>query len=203
MRLVRSPGHWRHWLGGCGVWLSPLGLCLGAACGLQGPGVALYVAQVAINATVAEDVLLSVAFSCPGVPTIEWRYASHKGAQRIVAWQPGTQAHVAPSHQHRVCTFDNGSLQLLRVGPHDAGVYVVTVSEQLLGSSLGTVALHVSEVLYEDLHFVAVVLAFLTAVGAVLAGLLWVCNRCGRLWKQRLLTGGSSTERVELQDMAY
>lgn len=105
---------------------------------------ALYVAQVAINATVAEDVLLSVAFSCPGVPTIEWRHASHKGAQRIVAWQPGTQANVAPSHQHRICTFDNGSLQLLQVGPQDAGVYVVTVSEQLIGSSLGTIALHVS-----------------------------------------------------------
>lgn len=46
-----------------------------------------------------------------------------------------------------------------------------------------------TEVIYEDLHFVAVVLTFLTAVGSVLAGLLWVCNRCGRLWKQRLLAG--------------
>ncbi|XP_055971175.1 V-set and transmembrane domain-containing protein 5 [Sorex fumeus] len=183
-----------------GFWLTPFVLCLGTACGLQGPCVGLYIAQEAINATVAEDVLLSVAYSCPGVPTIEWRHASSRGARRIVAWQPGTQADVAPSHQHRVCTFDNGSLQLLQVGTHDAGVYVVTVSEQLGGSRLGTIALHVSEVLYEDLHFVTVVLAFLAAVGTVLAGLLWVCSRCGRL-RQRPLEAGSSTERVELQDV--
>ncbi|XP_060035636.1 V-set and transmembrane domain-containing protein 5 isoform X3 [Erinaceus europaeus] len=216
----------------CGLWLG-LALCLGAASGglaLQatGPALTLYAPQPAINATVAQDVLLSVAYSCPGVPTIEWTHTSTWGARRVAAWQPGAGTNVSRSHQGRVCTFDNGSLQLLHVGVRDTGYYVVMVSERLGGSRLTTITLHVSgesrargggggarggrrpgsvasptpEVLYEDLHFVAVFLALLATVAALLVSLLWVCDRCThRLQRSGCKLAGGATEELELQEL--
>lgn len=171
----------------------------------------LYIPHSAINATVKEDILLSAEYSCHGIPTIEWRYTSNWGVQKIVEWKPGTQANVSQSHKGRVCTFDNGSIQLFGVGVRDSGYYVITVTEHLGSSQFGTIVLHVSgktapgapvtasvweanlvmsgdlpplplahpaEILYEDLHFVAVFLALLAAVAAVLISLMWVCNKC-------------------------
>ncbi|XP_060035635.1 V-set and transmembrane domain-containing protein 5 isoform X2 [Erinaceus europaeus] len=167
-----------------------------------GPALTLYAPQPAINATVAQDVLLSVAYSCPGVPTIEWTHTSTWGARRVAAWQPGAGTNVSRSHQGRVCTFDNGSLQLLHVGVRDTGYYVVMVSERLGGSRLTTITLHVSEVLYEDLHFVAVFLALLATVAALLVSLLWVCDRCThRLQRSGCKLAGGATEELELQEL--
>lgn len=109
-----------------------------------GQGVSLYIPQSAINATVEEDILLSVEYSCPGVPTIEWKYTSTWGVQKIVEWRPGTQANISQSHKDRVCTFDNGSIQLFSVGVRDSGYYVITVTERLGSSQFGTIVLHVS-----------------------------------------------------------
>uniref|UniRef100_A0A8C0SY96 Immunoglobulin domain-containing protein n=1 Tax=Canis lupus familiaris TaxID=9615 RepID=A0A8C0SY96_CANLF len=162
----------------CGLALGLLALCLAAARALQGRGVSLYIPQAAINATVEEDILLSVDYSCHGVPTIEWRYTSSWGAQKLVEWRPGTQANISRSHRDRLCTFDNGSIQLFSVGVRDSGYYVIRVTERLGGSQLGTIVLHVSEILYEDLHFVAVFLALLAAAAALLVSLLWLCNQC-------------------------
>uniref|UniRef100_A0A9L0IQG7 V-set and transmembrane domain-containing protein 5 n=1 Tax=Equus asinus TaxID=9793 RepID=A0A9L0IQG7_EQUAS len=157
----------------CPVWRKP------------GQGVSLYIPQSAINATVEEDILLSVEYSCHGVPTIEWRYTSNWGVQKIVEWKPGTQANISQSHKDRVCTFDNGSIQLFSVGVRDSGYYVITVTESLGSSQFGTIVLHVSEILYEDLHFVAVFLAFLTAVAAMLISLMWVCNKCAYKFQRK------------------
>uniref|UniRef100_A0A8C5L5K0 V-set and transmembrane domain containing 5 n=1 Tax=Jaculus jaculus TaxID=51337 RepID=A0A8C5L5K0_JACJA len=166
-------------------------------------GVSLYIPQSAINATIQEDVLLSVDYSCHGVPTIEWKHTSNWGMQKIVEWKPGALANVSPSHKGRVCTFDNGSIQLFRVGVRDSGYYVVTVTEHPGSSQIGTIVLHVSEVLYEDLHLVAVFLAFLAAVAAVLISLMWVCNRCAYKFqrKRRHKLKESTTEEIELQDI--
>ena len=188
-----------------------------------GQGVSLYIPQPAINATVEEDILLSVDYSCHGIPTIEWKYTSSWGVQKIVEWKPGTQANISQSHKDRVCTFDNGSIQLFSVGVRDSGSYIVTVTERLGSSRFGTIVLHVSgetlpgpqgplenwsvweanlilrdvicppppppthpvEILYEDLHFVAVFLAFLVAVAALLISLMWVCNKCAYKFQRK------------------
>ncbi|KAB0393402.1 hypothetical protein E2I00_003772 [Balaenoptera physalus] len=98
----------------------------------QGQGVSLYIPQAAINATVEEDILLSVAYSCHGIPIIEWKYTSNWG--------------------DRVCTFDNGSIQLFSVGVRDSGYYVITVTERLGSSQFGTIVLHVSESTTEEIE---------------------------------------------------
>nr|XP_036867587.1 V-set and transmembrane domain-containing protein 5 isoform X1 [Manis javanica] len=200
---------------GRGVSLGLLALCLAAARCLQSQGVSLYIPQSAINATVEDDILLSVEYSCHGVPTIEWKYTSTWGVQKIVEWKPGTQANISQSHKDRVCTFDNGSIQLFSVSVRDSGYYVITVTEHLGSSQFGTIVLHVSdivspfpsscslEILYEDLHFVAVFLAFLAAVAAVLISLMWVCNKCAYKFqrKRRHKLKESTTEEIELQDV--
>lgn len=198
----------------------------------------LYIPQSAINATVEEDILLSVEYSCHGIPTIEWKYTSTWGVQRIVEWKPGTQANISQSHKDRVCTFDNGSIQLFSVGVRDSGYYVITVTERLGSSQFGTIVLHVSgktapgalcvggrlhdikkdlsslllfpvphptEILYEDLHFVAVFLAFLTAVAAVLISLMWVCNKCAYKFqrKRRHKLKGNSWSLVIISSCFY
>ncbi|XP_063112304.1 V-set and transmembrane domain-containing protein 5 isoform X2 [Cavia porcellus] len=168
-----------------GFSLGLLALCLAAARSLQSQGVLLYIPQSTINATVQENILLSVQYSCHGVPTIEWRYTSNWAMQKIVEWKPGTQANISESHKGRVSTFDNGSIQLSSVGVRDSGYYVITVTEHLGSSQFGTIALHVSEIHYEDLHFVAVFLALLAAVAAVLISLMWVCNRCAYKFQRK------------------
>ena len=104
----------------------------------------LYIPQSVINATVQEDILLSVDYICHGVPTIEWKYTPNWGVQKIVEWKPGTPANVSQSHRDRVCTFDNGSIRLFSVGVRDSGYYIITVTEHLGSSQSGTILLHVS-----------------------------------------------------------
>ncbi|XP_021108311.1 V-set and transmembrane domain-containing protein 5 isoform X3 [Heterocephalus glaber] len=166
-------------------------------------GVSLYIPHSAINATVQEDILLSVDYYCHGVPTIEWKYTSNWGEQKIVEWKPGTQVNISESHKDRVCTFDNGSIQLFSVGVRDSGYYVITVTEHLGSSQFGSIVLHVSEIRYEDLHFVAVFIALLAAVAAVLISLIWVCNRCAYKFqrKRRHKLKESTTEEIELQNV--
>ncbi|XP_072467441.1 V-set and transmembrane domain-containing protein 5 isoform X1 [Notamacropus eugenii] len=186
-----------------GITLGLFAFCLATARCLQSQGVSLTIPQPNINATVAQDILLSVEYSCHGVPTIEWKYTSYWGMQKIVEWQPGTQANVSQSHKDRVCTYDNGSILLFRVGVRDTGYYTVTVTEGLGSSQFGIIVLHVSEILYEDLHFVAVVLAFLGAVATVLISLMWVCNKCSYKFqrKRRHKLKESTTEEIELQNI--
>nr|XP_020011592.1 V-set and transmembrane domain-containing protein 5-like [Castor canadensis] len=131
----------------------------------------------------------------------------------VLSWLP--QRHLAilchthstpapnPFALNQVCTFNNGSIQLFCVGERDSGYYVITATESLGSSQFGTIVLHVSEILYEDLHFVAVFLALLGAVAAVLISLMWVCNRCAYKFqrKRRHKLKESTTEEIELQDV--
>ncbi|GAB1293883.1 V-set and transmembrane domain-containing protein 5 [Apodemus speciosus] len=156
-------------------------------------------AEPAINATVQEDILLSVDYMCHGVPTIGVEvHTPNWGVQKIVEWKPGTPANVSQSHRERVCTFDNGSLQLFSVGVRDSGYYTATVTEHLGSSQSGTILLHVSEIRYEDLHFVAVFFALLAAVAVVLISLMWVCNQCAYNPQE---VEQSTTEEIEMKDV--
>ncbi|XP_049976586.1 V-set and transmembrane domain-containing protein 5 isoform X2 [Alexandromys fortis] len=185
-----------------GIPLGLLALWVAAARCLQSHGVSLYIPRSAINATVQEDILLSVEYSCHGVPTIEWKYTSNWGEQKIVEWKPGTPANVSQSHTNRVCTFDNGSIQLFGVGVRDSGYYIITVTEHLGSKQFGTIMLHVSEIRYEDLHFVAVFFALLAAVAVVLISFMWVCNQCAHKFqrKRRHKLRESTTEELEMKD---
>ncbi|XP_028903621.1 V-set and transmembrane domain-containing protein 5 [Ornithorhynchus anatinus] len=187
--------------GGRGVLLGVLSLCLAAGRCLHSREVSLYIPHSTVNATVDENILLSVDYSCQRSPTIEWTYTSSWGMQKIVTWRPGAPPNISRSYQDRVCTYDNGSILLLSVGVRDTGYYVVTVTEDFGDTRLGTIVLNVNEILYEDLHFVAVFLALLTAMSAVLISLMWVCNKCAykfRTTRKRRLKE-STTEEIELQ----
>lgn len=186
-----------------GIPLGLLALWVATARCLQSHGVSLSIPRSAINATVQEDILLSVEYSCHGVPTIEWKCTSNWGEQKIVEWKPGTPANVSQSHTDRVCTFDNGSIQLLGVGVRDSGYYIITVTEHLGSRQFGTIMLHVSEIRYEDLHFVTVFFALLAAVAVVLISFMWVCNQCVHKFqrKRRHKLRESTPEELEMKDV--
>uniref|UniRef100_A0A8C8RPN3 V-set and transmembrane domain containing 5 n=1 Tax=Pelusios castaneus TaxID=367368 RepID=A0A8C8RPN3_9SAUR len=148
-------------------------------------GVSLFVPQPNINATVTQNILLSVEYACKGVVTIEWKHVSSWGTNKIVEWKSGNYSNVSKTYKDRVNTYENGSIQLLNVGVRDAGYYVVTITEELGTNIYGTIVLSVYEIIYEDLHFVAVFFAFLTAVSAVLVCFMWFCNKSVHLFQNK------------------
>ncbi|EMP26647.1 High affinity choline transporter 1 [Chelonia mydas] len=163
-------------------------------------GVSLLVPQPNINATVAQNILLSVEYSCKGIVSIEWKHVSSWGTNKIVEWKPGSYTNISKSYKDRVNTYENGSIQLLNVGVRDAGYYVVTITEELGTNIYGTIVLTVYEIIYEDLHFVAVFFAFLTAVSAVLVCCMWFCNKSVHLFQnKRDKLKERTAEEIELQ----
>ncbi|XP_068786619.1 V-set and transmembrane domain-containing protein 5 isoform X2 [Struthio camelus] len=200
-------------LQGCrrrGVVVGTVTLCLAAGWALQTPGgVSLLVPQPNINATVAQNILLSVEYSCRGVATIEWKHVSSWGTKKIVEWKSGNYVNISAVYKDRVTIFENGSIQLLNVGVRDAGYYFVTVTEEYGTNIYGTIIVNVyvlhfsvlpAEIIYEDLHFVAVFFAFLTAVSAILICFMWLCNKFVHLFQKKThkLTA-STTEEIELE----
>ncbi|XP_066475592.1 V-set and transmembrane domain-containing protein 5 [Tiliqua scincoides] len=164
--------------------------------------VPLLISQPSINATVTQNVLLSIAHTCKEAPVIQWKRTSAWGTAKIAEWQPGSYTNISSSHVDRVNVYDNGSLRLLSVDTRDSGYYLVTVTGESGISIYGTILLNVSEILYEDLHFVAVFFAFLVAVSAVLVCLMWLCNKFAHLLqKERHQLKVSTTEETELQMM--
>ncbi|XP_029458193.1 V-set and transmembrane domain-containing protein 5 isoform X2 [Rhinatrema bivittatum] len=163
-----------------------LALCSVELC-LPGLGITLLVPQPIINATAAQNILLPVEHACIGTPAITWEYMSNWGwgMQNIISWKAGIFVNVSKSYDARVHRYENGSIQLLNIGTKDAGYYVVTVMEELGGSKHGIIILNVYEVLYEDLHFVAVFTAFLAAVAAVLICFLWFCDKFVHIFQKR------------------
>uniref|UniRef100_A0A8D0F5S9 V-set and transmembrane domain containing 5 n=1 Tax=Strix occidentalis caurina TaxID=311401 RepID=A0A8D0F5S9_STROC len=147
-------------------------------------GVSLVVPQPNINATVAQNILLSVEYSCRGVATIEWKHVSSWGTTKIVEWKSGNYVNISTVYKDRVNTFENGSIQLLNVGMRDAGYYFITVTEEYGTSTYGTIIVNVYEIIYEDLHFVAVLFAFLAAVSAILICFMWLCNKSLHLFQK-------------------
>lgn len=113
-------------------------LCLSAP-----GGVSLIVPQPNINATVAQNVLLSVEYSCRGIATVEWKHVSSWGTTKIVEWKSGHYINISSAYKDRVTTFENGSIQLLNVGMRDAGYYFITVTEEYGTNTYGTIILNV------------------------------------------------------------
>ncbi|KFW62903.1 V-set and transmembrane domain-containing protein 5, partial [Pygoscelis adeliae] len=169
---------------------------------LSAPGVvSLVVPQPNINATVAQNILLSVEYSCRGVATIEWKHVSSWGTTKIAEWKSGNYVNISTVYKDRVTTFENGSIQLLNVGMRDAGYYFITVTEEYGTNTYGTIIVNVYEIIYEDLHFVAVLFAFLAAVSAILICFMWLCNKSLHLFQKKTthkLTA-STTEEIELE----
>ncbi|MEE6472990.1 hypothetical protein FKM82_009807, partial [Ascaphus truei] len=151
---------------------------MGASSSLSGKGIMLFVPDPIINTTVAQNILLSVEYSCKGIPSIQWEYMSNWRIQSIVGWKAESDFNVTKSYSDRVHRYGNGSIQLLNVGVKDTGYYVVTVTEDIGSTKHGTIILNVHEILYEDVYFVAVFIAFLAAGSAVLICLMWLCNKC-------------------------
>ncbi|NXO67052.1 VSTM5 protein, partial [Phainopepla nitens] len=171
-------------------------LCLSAP-----GGVSLVVPQPNINATVAQNILLSVEYSCRGVATIEWKHVSSWGTTSIAEWRSGHYVNISTVYKDRVTAFENGSIQLRNVGMRDAGYYFVTVMEEHGTNAYGTILVNVYEIIYEDLHFVAVLFAFLAAVSAILICFMWLCNKSLHLFQKKTthkLTA-STTEEIELE----
>ncbi|XP_065586405.1 V-set and transmembrane domain-containing protein 5 isoform X2 [Cyrtonyx montezumae] len=157
-------------------------LCLAAGWALQTPGgVSLTVPQPNINATVAQNILLSVEYFCRGIATVEWKHVSSWGTTKIVEWKSGNYINVSTVYKDRVNTFENGSIQLLNVGMRDAGYYFVTVTEEYGTNSYGTIVLNVY-------------------VSAILICFMWLCNKSLHLFRKRThkLTA-STTEEIELE----
>lgn len=113
-------------------------LCLSAP-----GGVSLIVPQPNINATVAQNILLSVEYSCRGIATVEWKHVSSWGTTKIVEWKSGNYINISSAYKDRVTTFENGSIQLLNVGMRDAGYYFITVTEEYGTNTYGTIILNV------------------------------------------------------------
>uniref|UniRef100_A0A8C0IRJ6 V-set and transmembrane domain containing 5 n=1 Tax=Chelonoidis abingdonii TaxID=106734 RepID=A0A8C0IRJ6_CHEAB len=173
--------------------------CLGRQSARSG-GVSLLVPQPNINATVAQNILLSVEYTCKGIVSIEWKHVSSWGTNKIVEWKPGSYTNISKSYKDRVNIYENGSIQLLNVGVRDAGYYVVTITEELGTNIYGTIVLSVYEIIYEDLHFVAVFFAFLIAVSAVLVCCMWFCNKSVHLFQnKRDKLKARTAEEIELQ----
>ncbi|XP_062983207.1 V-set and transmembrane domain-containing protein 5 [Elgaria multicarinata webbii] len=194
------------YLQGCrrGVRLEIVTLCLAAGWALQTQGgeVSLVVSQANLNTTVAQDILLSVAYTCEVPPVIEWKHTSARGTTKIAEWRPGGYTNISSGYEDRVNIYENGSLRLLKVEMRDSGYYLVTVRDEFGITIYGTILLNVYEILYEDLHFVAVFLAFLTAVSAILVCLMWLCNKSVHLIQnERQRLKASTTEETELQMM--
>nr|XP_020670989.1 V-set and transmembrane domain-containing protein 5 [Pogona vitticeps] len=179
-------------------------LCLvaGWAFLAQGEEVSLRVSQPSVNTTVGQNVLLSVAYACERPPVIEWKHTSPRGTTKVAEWKPASYTNISSSYEDRVNVYENGSLQLLKVDLRDSGYYLVTVRDEFGITFYGTILLNVYEILYEDLHFVAVFFAFLTAVSGLLVCLMWLCNKSVHLLQmERSQLKASETEETELQVM--
>ncbi|KAI1242053.1 hypothetical protein IHE44_0005569 [Lamprotornis superbus] len=163
-------------------------------------GVSLVVPQPNINATVAQNILLSVEYSCRGVATIEWKHVSSWGTTSIVEWRSGNYVNISTVYKDRVTTFENGSIQLRNVGMRDAGYYFVTVMEEHGTNAYGTIVVNVYEIIYEDLHFVAVLFAFLAAVSAILICFMWLCNKSLHLFQKKTTHKLTELKRADIRE---
>lgn len=77
-----------------------------------------------------DDVFFSVDVRCPGVPTVLWAFTSGLSSRTVASWQQGAAyTNVSSDYSGRVQTHPNGSLTLLDLRLQDAGVYLLTVTD--------------------------------------------------------------------------
>ncbi|XP_069828085.1 V-set and transmembrane domain-containing protein 5 isoform X1 [Dendropsophus ebraccatus] len=163
----------------------------------QNKGIILLVPDPVINATVTQNVLLSIEYTSNGTPWIQWQYMSSWKPQCIIEWKVNSYVNISTSYAGRVHKFENGSIQLQKVEVRDSGFYMITVSDDFGSTKQSTVILNVHEIRYEEFYFVAVFIAFLASGSAVFVWLMWVCNKCINIaqnWKQH-----RRAEEIELR----
>ncbi|XP_069058537.1 V-set and transmembrane domain-containing protein 5 isoform X2 [Pleurodeles waltl] len=110
---------------------------------LQSQGIALLIPEPVINATVAQNVLLSIEYSCEGKPAITWQYVSQRGIQNIIFWKGGFYVNVSKGYENRVHHHENGSIELTSVGIEDNGFYTVIVTEDAGAYTHATIVLNI------------------------------------------------------------
>ncbi|CAI9585321.1 unnamed protein product [Staurois parvus] len=145
----------------------------------------LLIPEPIINATVMQNVLLSVDHTCNGTPWIQWQFMSSWKSQCIIEWKMNSYVNISSGYSGRVHNYDNGSIQLLNVEVRDSGFYMITLSDEIGNVKQSTIILNVHEIRYEEFYFVAVFIAFLAAGSAVLVCLMWVCNKCINICQRR------------------
>ncbi|XP_062409292.1 V-set and transmembrane domain-containing protein 5 [Sardina pilchardus] len=166
-----------------------LALCLTEA-------LVLHVPEGSVRAEVQGSVLLRADWSSLGIPLVSWRVTTATGVHPIVTWQPGAPPNVSSGYERRVETHSNGSLTLTQLRLHDAGYYVVTVTESSGNSKEAGLLLQVTEVQYEDLHYLAVFLLVLLAVSGSLMVSMWLLER---LYRHLMTSWQRKTQSPDLQ----
>ncbi|XP_067842802.1 V-set and transmembrane domain-containing protein 5 [Heptranchias perlo] len=159
-------------------------LCLTGLC-LQTNGITVLIPDHVVSATVDESAFLSVEYKCSGIPTIRWKHLSLWGLKNIMTWEPDNYQNISESYENRIQEYRNGSIQLSNVQLHDAGCYVVTVTDEVGNSKDGVIVLNINEPVYKDLYFVVIVTTVLVTISTLLMFFLWICNQCMELFKMK------------------
>lgn len=151
---------------------------------------------------VQEDVSFSVEVDCDGVPTFHWSFMSAAVSRTIGTWQEGSFTNITADYSARVRPFSNGSMSLSNLRLQDAGFYVVTVMEAGGSSKDAGFVLKVTEVLYEDLQYLAVSALALGCVAALLMLFMWLLNKLyRRVWACRRRRRMPEADVTELQPL--
>uniref|UniRef100_UPI00398F55D3 V-set and transmembrane domain-containing protein 5 n=1 Tax=Pristiophorus japonicus TaxID=55135 RepID=UPI00398F55D3 len=152
---------------------------------LQTNGIVVLISHHVVSAMVDGSAILSVEYSCNGVPNIRWTYLSPWGMKNIITWEPGNYQNISESYKDRIQEYRNGSIQLSHVQLYDAGCYVVTVTDKVGSSKDGVILLNINEPVYKDLCFVVVAATILVTISTLLMFFLWICNQSVELFKMK------------------
>ncbi|KAL1260212.1 hypothetical protein QQF64_008039 [Cirrhinus molitorella] len=150
--------------------------------------ITIQVARNTITAPVQGSALFSVDITCTGTPEIRWMFYSVSGQQSIATWMLGGAANVTQMYERRVETHPNGSLTISDLCLQDSGYYTITVTETSGNSKDTHVVLSVTEVLYEDIQYIAVSVIVLGALAVFLMLCTWLLNKLYnfiKAWRQR------------------
>ncbi|XP_073673916.1 V-set and transmembrane domain-containing protein 5 [Garra rufa] len=160
--------------------------------------ITIQVERNTISAPVQGSALFSVDITCNGTPTIKWMFTSASGQQSIAVWMLSGAANVTQMYEGRVETHPNGSLTISDLHLQDSGYYTITVTESSGNSKDSFVVLSVTEVLYEDIQYIAVSVIVLGMLAAFLMLCMWLLNKLYnfiKVWrKQRCLPEHTETE---------
>lgn len=76
-----------------------------------------------------DNVFFSVDVRCSDTPAVLWTFTSGLFSRTVASWQQGAYTNVSSDYSGRVQTHPNGSLMLLDLRLQDAGIYLLTVTE--------------------------------------------------------------------------
>ncbi|XP_018603803.1 V-set and transmembrane domain-containing protein 5 isoform X2 [Scleropages formosus] len=189
----------RDWNPDCAA-LPLAALCMGVI--RLAHAITINMPEQSITAAVEDDVLFPARYSCNGTPTIQWTFLSPRERRGVAVWKPGAFSNVSAEYEHRLLTHANGSITLLRVRLADSGYYVVSVSESSGSSKEAAIVLTVTELLYEDLQYLAGFVAVLGVLAGLLMVSMWllnkICKRVKRQWRRHALPEHNAMELERL-----